>query len=263
MIKIKVPCSSANFGPGFDSIGVALNLYNTFSICEIESGHIIDGCPLEFQTADNIVYKAMEIVFKKVNYTPSGIKILIESDIPISKGLGSSSSCIIGGMVAANYLSGNKLSKEDLINLATKMEGHPDNVIPCFLGGFIVSFFDGEKTYYEKIPFESYVDGPNFIVEVKNIPTFGHQLTVNCKGQDIEIDAVRLVNEDIEGIISDLQIKTEQKDMIDKIMFSDLSIRKKRIAVRRLQNKKLERKFIQLCLKLLEYVEISDTGGEK
>ena len=60
MIKIKVPCSSANFGPGFDSIGVALNLYNTFSICEIESGLIIDGCPLEFQTADNIVYKAME-----------------------------------------------------------------------------------------------------------------------------------------------------------------------------------------------------------
>ena len=116
---------------------------------------------------------------------------------------------------------------------------------------------------YEEIPFESYVDGPNFIVEVKNVPTFGHQLTVNCKGKDIEIDAVRLVNKDIEGIISDLQIKTEQKEQIDSIMFSDLPIRKKRIAVRRLQNKKLEKKFIQLCLKLLEYVEISDTGGEK
>ena len=116
---------------------------------------------------------------------------------------------------------------------------------------------------YEQIPFTSYVDGPNFIVEVKDIPTFGHQLTVNCKGQDIEIDAVRLVNEDIEGIISDLQIKTEQKEQIDKIMFSDLSIRKKRIAVRRLQNKKLEKKFIQLALKLLEYVEISDTSSGK
>ena len=111
---------------------------------------------------------------------------------------------------------------------------------------------------YEKIPFRAYVDGPNFIVEVQNVPTFGHQLTVNCKGADIEIDAVRLVNKDIEGILSDLQISTEQKELIDKIMFSDMSIRKKRIAVRRLQNKKLERKFIQLCLKLLEYVEISD-----
>ena len=116
---------------------------------------------------------------------------------------------------------------------------------------------------YEQIPFESYVDGPNFIVEVKNIPTFGHQLTVNCKGKDIEIDAVRLVNKDIEGILSDLQIPTEQKERIDQIMFSDMPIRKKRIAVRRLQNKKLERKFIQLCLKLLEYVEISHTNSSE
>ena len=107
---------------------------------------------------------------------------------------------------------------------------------------------------YEVIPFESYVDGTNFIVEVKNVPTFGHQLTVNCKGNDIEIDAVRIINDDIEGILSDLQIKTEQKEQIDKIMFSDLSIKKKRIAVRRLQNKGLEKKFIQLCLKLLECV---------
>jgi alpha-glucosidase (family GH31 glycosyl hydrolase) len=113
---------------------------------------------------------------------------------------------------------------------------------------------------YESIPFESYVDGPNFIVVVKNVPTFGHQLTVNCKGNDIEIDAVRLVNKDIEGILSDLQIKTEQKEQIDKIMFSDKPVRKKRIAVRRL--KKVERKFIQLCLKLLEYVEINDLDSK-
>ena len=116
---------------------------------------------------------------------------------------------------------------------------------------------------YEKIPFESYVDGPNFIVEVKNVPTFGHQLTVNCKGTDIEIDAVRLVNKDIEQILSDLQISTEQKEQIDRIMFSDMTIRKKRIAVRRLKNKRLEKKFIQLCLKLLEYVEISDNNSNK
>ena len=108
---------------------------------------------------------------------------------------------------------------------------------------------------YEQVPFESYVDGPNFIVEVKDIPTFGHQLTVNCKGNYIEIDAVRLINDDIEGIISDLQIKTVQKEQIDKILFSDMPIKKKRIAIRRLQNKGIEKKFIQLCLKLLEYVE--------
>lgn len=108
---------------------------------------------------------------------------------------------------------------------------------------------------YDEIPFNSYVEGPNFIVEVTDVPTFGHQLTINCKGNDIEIDAVRLINEDIEGIISDLQIKTEQKEQIDNILFSDLPIKKKRIAVRRLQNKGLEKKFVQLFLKLLEYVE--------
>ncbi|MBP3921098.1 MAG: DUF5110 domain-containing protein [Bacilli bacterium] len=107
---------------------------------------------------------------------------------------------------------------------------------------------------YEAIPYKSYVDGPNFIVEVENVPTFGHQLTINCKGKDIEIDAVRIINDDIEGIISDLQIKTEQKEQLDSIMFSDMPIKKKRIAVRRLQNKGLEKKFVQLCLKLLEYV---------
>lgn len=114
---------------------------------------------------------------------------------------------------------------------------------------------------YEQIPFESYVDGPNFVVLVKDVPTFGHQLTVNCKGNDIEIDAVRLVNYDIERIISDLQIKTEQKEQLDSIMFSDLPIKKKRIAVRRLQNKGLEKRFVQLSLKLLEYVEINDNNS--
>lgn len=130
MIRVKVPCSSANLGPGFDSIGIALNMYNKFSVQEIKQGLIIKGCPMEYQNSNNIIYKAMKIIFEKVNYTPSGLKILIESNIPISRGLGSSSSCIIGGMIAANYLSGNTLSNEDIINFATTMEGHPDNVVP-------------------------------------------------------------------------------------------------------------------------------------
>lgn len=172
MVKVKVPCSSANLGPGFDSIGIALNMYNVFSICEIDTGLIIDGCPKEFQTTDNIIYKAMNIIFKEVGYTPSGIKISIEeSNIPMSRGLGSSSSCIIGGMVAANYLCGNKLSKEDIVDLATKMEGHPDNVVPCFLGGLVVSLFDGNKTYFEKISLKSdikfFAIYPNFNLETK------------------------------------------------------------------------------------------------
>ena len=110
-------------------------------------------------------------------------------------------------------------------------------------------------TYFNDNPIDctTYVDGPDFIVEVKEVSTIG-QLTINCKGKDIEIDAVRLINEDIEGIISDLPIETLMKEKIDAVIFSDLPIKKKRIAVRRLRSKGLEKKFIKLFLKLLEYV---------
>ena len=101
----------------------------------------------------------------------------------------------------------------------------------------------------------SYVEGPNFIVEIDDVRTIG-QLTINCKGKDIEIDAVRLINQDIEQILSDLQINTELKIKIDSILFSNKTIKEKRIAIRKLTNKGLERKFVKLFLKLLEYVEI-------
>ena len=110
--------------------------------------------------------------------------------------------------------------------------------------------------YFNDTPMEAkgYVDGTNFVVEVKDVPTIG-QLTVNCKGKDIEIDATRLINNDIETIISDLQIETSMKDLIDKVLFSDLTIKKKRIEIRKLRSKGLEHKFVKLFLKLLEYVD--------
>ena len=105
------------------------------------------------------------------------------------------------------------------------------------------------------IPHTSYVDKEDFIVEVNSVDTIGKQLTVNCKGNDIEIDAVRLINDDIESILSDLQIETEKKEKIDKVLFSNLPINKKRIEVRRLTKYNIDKKFIQLFLKLLEYIE--------
>ena len=103
------------------------------------------------------------------------------------------------------------------------------------------------------LSFKTYVDGPNFVVEVNDVDTIG-QLTINCKGKDIEIDAVRLINEDIERIISDLQIPTELKTKIDAILFSELPINKKRIAIRKLSKVGLEKKNIRMFLKLLEYI---------
>ena len=79
-------------------------------------------------------------------------------------------------------------------------------------------------------------------------------MTLNCKGKNIEIDAVRIINDDVESIISDLQIETRLKELIDHILFSDLTIKKKRIEIRKLANKGLERKFIKLFLKILDYI---------
>lgn len=112
----------------------------------------------------------------------------------------------------------------------------------------VIAYFNNDK-----IDCNAYVNGADFIVEFKDIKTVG-QLTLNCKGKDIEIDAVRLINEDIETIISDLQIPTELKEKLDNVLFSDLSIQKKRIEVRKLKNVGLESKFVKLFLKLLEYI---------
>ena len=100
---------------------------------------------------------------------------------------------------------------------------------------------------------ESYVDGNDFIVEVKNCPTIG-QLSINCKGKDIEIDAVRLINDDVNSILMDLKIDTYMKEEIADIMFGNTSISKKRIAIRKMKKKGLAKNYITLFLKLLEYI---------
>ncbi|MDD4035727.1 MAG: glycoside hydrolase family 31 protein [Bacilli bacterium] len=107
----------------------------------------------------------------------------------------------------------------------------------------------------KRIGVTSYIDGSDFIVEAKNIPTIG-QLTINCKGKDIEISALRIVNEEIDSIISDLMIETVLKEEIARILFDkELTIKKKRIAIRKLKRKGLEPLFIKMFLKLLEYIE--------
>ena len=118
---------------------------------------------------------------------------------------------------------------------------HADEVITYFNNG-------------NQISNNSYVEGNDFIVELNNVSSIG-QLTVNCKGKDIEIDAVRLINEDIDSILMDLQIDTELKFKISEILFGDIPIDKKRIAIRKLKKQGLDSSFVKLFLKLLEYIK--------
>ena len=114
---------------------------------------------------------------------------------------------------------------------------------------------DSVMVYFnaEKLQSNNYVDGNDFIVEVSGVPTIG-QLTINCKGKDIEIDAVRLINDDLESILVDLKINTYLKEEIDSIIFGDLSYEKKRIAIKKLKSKGLSKEYIGLFVKLLDYI---------
>lgn len=109
--------------------------------------------------------------------------------------------------------------------------------------------------YFNEVPLEtiSYIDDTDFIVEVNHVPSVG-QLTINCKGKDIEIDAVRLINDDIDSILLDLPINTVLKEKISLIMFSDLPLKRKRIEIRKLKKFNLSREYIKLFLKLIEYI---------
>ena len=104
-----------------------------------------------------------------------------------------------------------------------------------------------------EVEFEKYIDDADFIIEVKDVPTI-QQLTINCAGKDIEIDAVRLINEEIDSIISDLNIETKLKEKIANIIFSDMPIRKKRIEIRKLRKDGLKSLFVKMFIKLLEYI---------
>lgn len=155
MIRVKVPATSANMGPGFDSLGIALNRYNVFEFEEIEEGLVFEGIPKEYCTKDNIIYEAMMKCFKRGNYETKGIKIaVINQDIPISRGLGSSSSCIVAGLMGANYIMGTPFNKDEIFQMAIEMEGHPDNVAPAVFGGMVVAIMENEKAVYESIKIE-------------------------------------------------------------------------------------------------------------
>lgn len=149
MLKIRVPATSANLSVGFDTLGIALNIYNEFGF-EKSSFDDVNAFAIEFR-ANNLVLISYKRFFEyyKVEYIP--VKILpLRIDIPSSRGLGSSASCIVAGVMAANILSGLNLKKEELLDLCASIEGHPDNVLPALVGGLCAAFKAHGKYYFKK-----------------------------------------------------------------------------------------------------------------
>lgn len=145
MIKVRVPATSANIGVGYDCMGIALNDYATISFEVIEKGVIITGCEEVYCDENNLFYQAFLEGLNYMNETISGIHIHVETDIPYARGLGSSATCIVAGIAGANALFHNRMNKYEMFDIATRMEGHPDNIAPAIFGALCISFMDGKK----------------------------------------------------------------------------------------------------------------------
>jgi homoserine kinase len=153
MIKIRVPATTANLGPGFDCLGLALKLYLNLDIEEIEEGLIIEyqGEGAEKFSAkkkeDTLTWKSINLVLKKTgkDIHKKGLKIRVLNEIPITRGLGSSSSAIIGGIVGAARFYNIDLTNQEILELALALEGHMDNITPALIGGLTLAYKIGRE----------------------------------------------------------------------------------------------------------------------
>lgn len=150
-VCVKIPASTANLGPGFDTLGMALSMYSWIGMKGSKEtvirlyGNEMDGIPTD---KSNLVYKVAQMVFREAGVQVPELEIAMYSDIPLTRGLGSSASAIVGALFAANELIGSPLSEAKLFDMATAIEDHPDNVGASLFGGLITAIWDGLHADY-------------------------------------------------------------------------------------------------------------------
>ncbi len=158
MTEIKVPATSANLGPGYDTLGIALTLFNNFKIIKRDDQElkikVIDkknDKEIKIAESDNLIAQAYKKYFDFLEVDIIGAEIIEEMNSPLARGLGSSASAIIGGLAAAAVISNKLISKNDFIQLAVQLEKHPDNVVPALVGGLTINFNCNNNFDYYKI----------------------------------------------------------------------------------------------------------------
>jgi len=138
-ISIAVPATSANMGPGFDCLGIALNIYNTVSFAVSDTPCLInitrEGIEKLSHGTNNLIYRTVVRVFQELGKSMPGLTVNCHNEIPLARGLGSSSAAIMGSIMAVNELCDRPLSQNDMLELGLEIEGHPDNITPALLGG--------------------------------------------------------------------------------------------------------------------------------
>lgn len=168
-VVVRIPASTANLGPGFDSLGMALSIYAWVDLAPAERtvvtlyGDQLDGVARD---KSNLIYEVAQSVFARAGVELPELAIGIRSDIPLTRGLGSSASAIVGALFAANALIGEPLSRDELFQMATALERHPDNVGASIYGGIVAAAWDGQRA--EAVRF----DPPEALRFLAAIPDF-------------------------------------------------------------------------------------------
>lgn len=151
-VRVRVPATSANLGPGFDALGLSLGLYDDVVVRVADSGLHIDiageGAETLPRDESHLLVRSLRTAFDLLGGQPRGLEVVCANRIPHGRGLGSSSAAICAGIVAARAVTiggDARLDDAALLELATEIEGHPDNVAACLLGGFTLSWMEGER----------------------------------------------------------------------------------------------------------------------
>jgi homoserine kinase len=184
MVKVMVPATSANLGPGFDFLGLALGLYDTVTFtpatdwCVTVEGY---GAAELTGRSDLLVCQALKRVFQEVGQALNGGLVHLDNRIPDAGGLGTSAAAIVGGLAAANHYLGDPLRKDDLLSLAVELEGHPDNVAPALFGGLVGVAREAtptkSKSYVTlEIPFPAKLQVVIVVPELRVVTTQARQL---------------------------------------------------------------------------------------
>jgi homoserine kinase len=156
MLRIQVPATTTNLGPGFDCLGMALRLYNRLHVETAAAGLVIEvigeGAELLPRDERNLVYQVMRDTFAGLGVPLPGLRLRLENGIPIGRGLGSSAAATLAGIAAARVLAGAPLDPEAMLAPSVAREGHPDNVVPALVGGFTVAAVREGEVEYFKLP---------------------------------------------------------------------------------------------------------------
>ena len=171
-ITVTVPATTANIGVGFDCLGAALTMANEFQFTIVDTDTklkiTVEGEEAHKVSSgeNNLIYRSLLELYQRIGQTPPNLEIKIKLGVPLSRGLGSSATAIVGGLLGANSLAGNPLTIEEIMNMAIEAEGHPDNVVPALLGNCLLSVKD--STQWQICPIQWHQD----IIPVVAIPDF-------------------------------------------------------------------------------------------